>query len=48
MRFCARCDNCRWDSPRACDCGAPGEPCPVCNSAAGELPEGFIVDVGPS
>jgi len=41
MRFCARCDNCRWvcenhpDKPwegrRACPCGGAGAPCPVCN-----------------
>src|SRR6476646_4669431 len=41
MEFCARCDCCRWvceahpDRPwlgdRACDCGASGCPCPICN-----------------
>jgi hypothetical protein len=33
---------------RACCCGAPGEPCPVCNRADGdtvpELPDGFVID----
>jgi hypothetical protein len=41
MRFCVRCDNCRfvrevhpdrpWEGPRTCGCVAPGDPCPVCN-----------------
>jgi hypothetical protein len=41
MRWCARCENCRWvcenhpDRPwegkRACQCGA-GAPCPICNT----------------
>ncbi len=41
MRYCPRCDNCRWvceahpdkpwEGPRACGCGAPGDPRPVCN-----------------
>ncbi len=41
MRWCARCENCRWvcenhpDRPffgeRACDCGGAGDPCPICN-----------------
>jgi hypothetical protein len=59
MRFCARCDNCRWvcenhpdqpwEGPRACGCGAPGDPCPVCNSRIDEdtepeLPEDFEVE----
>jgi hypothetical protein len=50
MRFCARCDNCRWvcqahpegpwEGPRACGCVAPGEPCPVCNRVDDDtLPE---------
>ncbi len=59
MRYCPRCDNRRWvseahrelpwEGPRACGCGAPGEPCPVCNRVEGdqipELPEGFRVDI---
>src|SRR5579862_4265431 len=59
MRFCPRCDNCRWiceahsdrpwDGPRACGCGAPGDPCPVCNRVEGdqvpEMPDGFRVDL---
>lgn len=61
MKFCARCDNIRWvceahpDRPifghRACPCGAPGEPCPVCNRTelgnaddVPEMPDGYIVD----
>jgi hypothetical protein len=58
VKFCARCDNCRWvceahpdrpwDGPRACGCGAPGDPCPVRNrvdsDTESELPEGFVVD----
>jgi hypothetical protein len=41
MRWCARCDNCRWvcenhphlpwEGPRACGCGGAGDPCPICN-----------------
>jgi hypothetical protein len=59
MKFCARCDNYRWvceahpdrpwDGAYACGCGAPGEPCPVCNRADAdtvpELPKGFRVDI---
>jgi hypothetical protein len=57
MRFCARRDNCHWireahrdrpwDGPHACGCGAPCEPCPVCNRMDGipNLPEGFRVDM---
>jgi hypothetical protein len=57
VRFCARCDNCRWvceahqigQGPRACGCGAPGDPCPVCNrvdtGTEPELPEDFVVDI---
>jgi hypothetical protein len=59
-RFCARCAKARWvceahpnrpwsNGPRACSCGAPGEPCPVCNRTNPDtvpaLPEGFVVDV---
>jgi hypothetical protein len=59
MRYCARCDNCRfvceahpdkpWDGPCACGCGAPGDPCPVCNNrmyegTEPELPEDFVVE----
>lgn len=49
MRWCARCENCRWvcenhpDRPwegeRACGCGGAGMPCPVCNSSEVTLPE---------
>ena len=59
MRFCARCDNCRFvcgpiltslGMVRACGCGAPGDPCPVCNNRIYEnneleLSEDFIVDI---
>jgi hypothetical protein len=59
MTFCARCNNCRWvceahperaweGGPRASGCGAPGEPCAVCNRSDAdtmpELPEDFIVE----
>jgi hypothetical protein len=55
-----RCDNARivceahpelpWgDGPRACPCGAAGEPCPLCNNVADgevpEMPEGFVTIV---
>jgi hypothetical protein len=58
--FCAHCADTRWvceahpdrpweDSPRSCYCGAPGEPCPICNvpedGATPVLPEGFRVDM---
>jgi len=49
MRFCARCDNCcfvcethpdkPWDGPRACGCGAPGDPCPASNNQLDENTE---------
>ncbi len=50
MKWCARCDNCRWvceNHPTtpwlgqlACDCGGAGMPCPACNqSDDGTLPE---------
>lgn len=54
---CARCHGCRWvceahrdrpwEGPQACGCGAPGEPCPVCNTGNGvpDLPDGFNVDL---
>jgi hypothetical protein len=56
---CPRCYDTRWvceahperpweGGPRACGCGAPGEPCPICNRPEGDtapaLPEGFVVD----
>ncbi|WP_316172162.1 MULTISPECIES: hypothetical protein [unclassified Bradyrhizobium] len=59
LERCPRCDGTRWiceahpdlpweDSPRGCRCGAPGDPCPVCNRADAdtppELPSGFEVD----
>jgi hypothetical protein len=41
MRWCVRCENCRWvcenhlDRPweglHACACGGAGAPCPICN-----------------
>jgi hypothetical protein len=59
MQSCTHCGGCRWvceahperpwDGPHACGCGAPGEPCPICNvpegGAAPEMPEGFRVDL---
>jgi hypothetical protein len=40
---CFRCDDCGWvceahperpwQGPLACECGAPGAPCPDCNSS---------------
>ena len=36
-----------WDGPHACNCGAAGAPCPVCNKSEGEpprLPKGFKLD----
>jgi hypothetical protein len=38
-----------WEGPRACGCGAPGDPCPVCNrmdsdTEQPELPEDFVVE----
>jgi hypothetical protein len=48
MKFCARCDNCRWvcedhrdrpwEGPRACTCGGAGAQCPVCNPADEDNP----------
>jgi len=33
---------------KGCTCGAPGEPCPVCNrpddETAPKMPEGFVLD----
>ena len=38
-----------WDGEHACGCGAPGMPCPECNSARGEdaprMPAGFKTEV---
>jgi hypothetical protein len=38
-----------WDGERACGCGAPGAPCPVCNASndatAPRMPEGFLVEI---
>jgi hypothetical protein len=38
-----------WEGPRACGCGAPGDPCPVRNrvdtGTEPELPEDFVVDI---
>ena len=35
--------NMAWDIPDGCQCGAPGAPCPACNSRtdAPRLPKGF-------
>jgi hypothetical protein len=58
MKWCARCHNMRWvceahpdlpwEGDFGCKCGAPGEPCPICNRAddetTPELPEGFKID----
>jgi hypothetical protein len=58
MKFCPRCNNCRWIceahpgrpwlGDRACNCGAPGNPCPACNHAEEDnppaMPPGFIPD----
>jgi hypothetical protein len=54
MRFCARCDNCRWvcenhpdkpwEGPRACGCGGAGMPCPVCNNRFDEDTEPELPD----
>jgi len=36
------------DGPQACGCGAPGDPCPLCDKPCEDelpkLPEGFTVD----
>jgi hypothetical protein len=60
VQFCTRCSNARWvceahpqrpwgDVQGACCCGAPGEPCPVCNRVEADevpkMPEGFRVDM---
>jgi len=59
MVYCPRYDNCRRvceahpdrsrEGEHACGCGAPGEPCSVCNrpedDEASELPEGFRVEI---
>ncbi len=61
MRFCVRCDNTRWVceghtgrpwlGERACDCGAPGNPCPICNHCDEDdvpaMPDGFVADFPP-
>ncbi len=55
IRFCSRCDDCRWvcenhrdrpwEGPRACGCGGAGAPCPVCNQGSEpEMPEDFVPD----
>jgi hypothetical protein len=46
MKWCGRCDNCRWvcenhpDKPwlggNACNCAGGGTPCPVCNRHSDE------------
>lgn len=55
MKFCLRCVGTRWvceahpvmpwEGAHGCSCGAPGEPCPVCNrTAQGDapaMPDGF-------
>ena len=60
MKECPRCDGCRWvceahpDRPwlgvRACNCGTPGDPCPICNPPVENLPampDGFVPDDEP-
>ena len=59
MTVCPRCYNVRWvceahpyrpwgSHMKGCTCGAPGEPCPVCNrpddETAPKMPEGFVLD----
>jgi hypothetical protein len=59
MKYCFRCDYTRWiceahpnlpwqDSPRGCHCGAPGAPCPICNTSDAEtapaMPDDFVAD----
>jgi hypothetical protein len=59
MKLCLRCDNARWvceahpdrpwsEGPRACACGAPGSPCPLCNRTEPNelpaMPDGFVVE----
>jgi hypothetical protein len=60
MRYCFRCDGTRFvceehphlpwqDSPRACNCGAPGNACPICNESDAEtapaMPKEFVLDL---
>jgi hypothetical protein len=60
MKFCGRCANTRWvceahlidrvrTAPGSCCCGAPSEPCPVCDRADSDaipkLPDDFAVDI---
>jgi hypothetical protein len=56
MNLCLRCHGARWiceahpDRPwgieGGCRCGAPGEPCPVCNGVDNddvpEVPQDFV------
>jgi hypothetical protein len=50
---CEEHNNVPWErgpSLRACNCGAPGMPCPDCNRSAGphdppKMPPGFMVTV---
>jgi hypothetical protein len=54
MRLCPRCNGCRWVCERqvdlpwegelACGCGAPGEPCPVCNNRIDEDTEPDLLE----
>jgi hypothetical protein len=57
---CPQCEDCGWvceehpgrswgDSPHACQCGAAGMPCPLCNKpapgGAPRMPEGFRTEL---
>lgn len=59
MKFCLQCANTRWvceahqampwEGQYGCGCGAPGEPCPICNKPddgeVPKMPDGFVTDV---
>jgi hypothetical protein len=35
-----------WEGENACDCGAAGMPCPICNTAEPpQMPDGFKADL---
>jgi hypothetical protein len=55
---CSLCNDCGWiceahifmpwEGQEACDCGAPGATCPLCNGKGPEtprMPEGFRTEV---